>query len=267
MYRQLEQVVGGKDLIAKIEGYSNQVVDETQVMNQVVSDKRIKTVCETGFNAGHGTLRWLLHSSSQAHVYSFDLGSHQYAQKGAAWIAQNFPGRHTITWGDSTKTLPAFHQQHPEVKCDLIFVDGGHTHAIALADLQNFMLMANPDFNIIIMDDVHCKGNWCHEPLLAWQEMINQKFVKETEAHPNGERGFARGFYMKPNKLAMAAVASAAAPSAKSAAASASTGGTVFVTPKGHILDSNNDAGENKHQDNRMRSQTKPAMLLRSHPA
>jgi len=191
LYRQLEQALGG----SVVEGNSNQVMEETKVMNRLVSDKRIKTVCETGFNAGHGTLRWLIHSSPDVHVYSFDIGVHDYAKKGAAWIAQTFPGRHTITWGDSTKTLPAFHQKHPEVKCDLILVDGGHMYDVALADLKNFMRMANPDFNTVMMDDVRCPATFCSAPQKAWQDMINGKIIQETEAHTSGHRGFACGVY------------------------------------------------------------------------
>merc|ERR1719235_541477 len=111
-------------------------------MNQIAADPRIKTICETGFNGGHGTLRWLLHSNHQVHVYSFDLGEHPYSKPAAKFLEDNFPGRHTATWGDSTLTLPHFHQQHPEMKCNLLFVDGGHTHEIAASDLKNFMAMA-----------------------------------------------------------------------------------------------------------------------------
>ena len=102
----------------------------------------VNTVCETGFNAGHSTLQWLT-GNDHATVYSFDIGSHYYTRPMAYYLNRTFPGRFLIIFGDSLTTLPRFAAIHPEVKCDVILVDGGHSHSVATADLRNFRKLVN----------------------------------------------------------------------------------------------------------------------------
>jgi len=195
LYQQLDLI--GQQNGGVTEGHSNQVPKEMQTMSALAADPRIKTICETGFNGGHGTLRWLLHSNPQAHVYSFDIGQHGYSRPAATYLEKTFPGRHTATWGDSTQTLPVFRLQNPEVKCNLIFVDGGHDYPVAVADLQNFMPMADPDYNIVMIDDVYCGMSYCQGPNVAWVEMVQQGLIMQTavDTEPGGARGFALGSY------------------------------------------------------------------------
>merc|ERR1719311_1240957 len=195
LYQQLDLI--GQQNGGVTEGHSNQVVKEMQVMNTIAADPRIKTICETGFNDGHGTLRWLLHSNPQAHVYSFDIGVHAYSRPAAKFLEDTFPGRHTSTWGDSTQTIPVFRLQHPEVKCNLIFVDGGHDYPVAVADLQNFMPMADPEYNIVMIDDVYCGMSYCQGPNVAWVQMVQSGQILQTalDMEPGGARGFALGSY------------------------------------------------------------------------
>lgn len=185
------------------EGHSNQIPELVGTMNAMAADPQIKTICETGFNSGHGTLRWLLYSDPQAVVYTFDLGQHPYSRPAATWLQETFPGRLYVTWGDSTQTLPAFHKQHPQVKCNLVFVDGGHSNAVAVADLQNFMHMADPAHNVILMDDVYCTAPWCEGPSAAWAEVRQNGTVLETRNSTvqDGTRGYALGHYV-PKGLA-----------------------------------------------------------------
>jgi len=195
LYQELESMGAKNGLI--IEGHSNQVPGEMNAMNNLVSDPRIQTICETGFNGGHSDLRWLLHSSPTAKVYSFDIGQHPYSRPAASWLSSLFPGRLTNTWGDSTQTVPAFKAQHPEVKCNLIFVDGGHDYAVAAADLVNFWSMADPTYNVLMMDDVFCSSAFCQGPNAAWNQLIQSGAAVQVSANPEagGTRGFAYGSY------------------------------------------------------------------------
>ena len=70
----------------------------------------------------------------------------------ADYMKKRFPDRLTITYGDSTETLPAFRRQHPDVKCDLMIADGGHTSEIASSDFGHFYQMANR-MNIVLYDN------------------------------------------------------------------------------------------------------------------
>ncbi|ELT90662.1 hypothetical protein CAPTEDRAFT_212787 [Capitella teleta] len=150
------------------EGYSLKYKGESLVFwNIITRIPHIETVCETGFNTGSGTLLWLT-AKPNVHVYSFDIGDHPYAKPMADYIQEQFPGRHNITWGDSTKTLPLFVKKNPRIQCDIIYVDGGHTYAVSKKDFENFsklgytgsvVILDNyPDYRLTFMKDLG--GMW-----------------------------------------------------------------------------------------------------------
>jgi hypothetical protein len=176
-----------------VEGYSGGHGSNVQVDMYAdwAAHRSFRTICETGFNAGHSALRFL--ALSTAHVYEFDIGWHQYANVSAEFLQQNFPGRFTITWGDSTKSLPSFKQQHPDVTCDLLIVDGGHAYEVALSDLSNFMAMAS-ERHLLAIDDTPCSANWCAGPTKAWNELAAKGCIKELQKVPIGNwSGFTIG--------------------------------------------------------------------------
>lgn len=179
-----------------IEGGTAAFPREVQAMSQAAAGN-IQTVCQTGFNGGHSALTFLHHPNVR-HVYSFDIGEHDYAHQAAKWIDQQFPGRHTVTWGDSTKTIPQFARDNPQVKCDLVLVDGGHDLEVATEDLMNFRPMATPSAHTLMMDDVHCTKFDCDGPSKAWRKMIDTGKVHETsfEATPDTVHGWAFGKYL-----------------------------------------------------------------------
>jgi predicted O-methyltransferase YrrM len=195
LYQELQSIIEQHGGIA--EGNTNEIFEETQDMQHLVADPRIKTICETGFNGGHGTLRWLLHSNPHAHVYTFDLGEHEYSKPAAEFLEETFSGRLTAIWGDSTETLPAFHRRHSGIKCNLMFVDGGHDYTVAVGDLKNFMAMADPEYHVILIDDVHCKRNWCKGPQDAWDEMVNSRQITQAMSYTyeHDSRGLAYGTF------------------------------------------------------------------------
>jgi len=110
----------------------------------------VKTICEIGFNTGHSS--YMLTSNQKARVVSFDIGRHPYTRKVAELFAKRYGHRFTLAFGDSRITVPEFHRTHPDVTCDLMLVDGGHTRDIALSDLSNFRRMAS-ERNILVFDD------------------------------------------------------------------------------------------------------------------
>ena len=135
-----------------MEGHSGQMQEQTLTYQTLAKAGFVKTVCETGFNAGHSALLFLS-TKADIHVYSFDLGSHSYGQPMAALLQKTFPGRLNVTWGDSKVTVPAFAKSHPDIKCDIIIVDGGHNYREAKADLRNLRALAGKNYNILIIDD------------------------------------------------------------------------------------------------------------------
>jgi hypothetical protein len=99
-------------------------------------------------------------ANPNVHVYSFDLGNNPYVQKAKSFIDDRFPGRLTLTMGDSTATVPKFFADHPNLKCDIISVDGGHSFDVATADILNFKVAAH-ECTTLFIDDTNCKAHWC----------------------------------------------------------------------------------------------------------
>jgi len=137
--------------VSHIEGYTAKIKEAFRAYLELASHSSVKTICETGFNAGRSTFGWLT-INPDAHVYAFDIGQHPYAKPLVDHLQNLYPERFHVTWADSTKTLPEFRRQHVHVSYDLIIIDGGHTTDICRSDLLNFKKMANKD-SVIILDN------------------------------------------------------------------------------------------------------------------
>ncbi len=157
-----------------VEGHSGQLPEQILAYIHLVRLPFVKTVCETGFNAGHSTFTWLA-SNPEVHVYSFDIGYHAYAKPQAELLSGMFPGRLTVTWGNSAQTLPFFRKSNPDVRCDVIVVDGGHTPEIAQADMANFRLMANTN-NLVVLDDYPTQ--YYGSLGIAWKKLTDSGVLK-----------------------------------------------------------------------------------------
>ena len=134
------------------EGYTAQVLHVFKAYLKIASHPSVKTICETGFNAGHSTFGWL-ESNPNARVFTFDIASHPYTMLMEEHIHKLYPGRLHMTWGDSRKTLPDFRREHPDVTCDVMIIDGGHTTKVCQSDFLNFKEMATDVDNVLILDN------------------------------------------------------------------------------------------------------------------
>ena len=119
----------------KIEGRSGQIPDQIRRHQTLALARRAKTLCETGFNAGHSAASFLKNSNPDAVYYGFDAGRmfHRYPEKNAKLLnklvgkAPNGNDRVHVTFGDSRRTLPTFVKlKRSSVLCELVHVDGGH---------------------------------------------------------------------------------------------------------------------------------------------
>lgn len=163
------------------------------MLDSLAHDSSIQTVCETGFNAGDSALRFLAQSNKT--LYEFDLGRYDYSKVAAEFMQLHFPDRFHITWGDSTKSLPDFHKANPDVKCDLVIVDGGHSYDVALADLVNFKSMA-ADKHVLYLDDSPCLKEYCIGVNQAWGKVMAEGCVVEDKVYAENEwYGFRKGAY------------------------------------------------------------------------
>eukprot|EP00698_Gefionella_okellyi_P015341 TRINITY_DN4329_c1_g2_i1.p1 TRINITY_DN4329_c1_g2~~TRINITY_DN4329_c1_g2_i1.p1 ORF type:complete len:564 (+),score=126.08 TRINITY_DN4329_c1_g2_i1:249-1694(+) len=172
-----------------IEGHTHMTDTEFKVKAHtelVHNTLLVKTVCEVGFNVGHSTVIWL-ENNPNVHVYSFDFCSNPCSEDTIAFLQRKYNNRLTLMCGDSRVTIPQFAREHPDVKCDLIHVDGGHTGDVPLADLRNMRVLANPSYHVLAMDDVNCDAEFCDAPVTAWRQVIADGIVEESvcERHPH----------------------------------------------------------------------------------
>lgn len=163
-----------------------------------------RLIGEIGFNAGFSTQSFL-RAAPEAKMVSFDLVEHGYTKVAKKIVDEKFPGRHTLIAGDSTKTVPEFAAKNPDLRFDLVFIDGGHAYEVAKADIMNMMPMCTAQ-TLVIIDDLTPWLKWGIGPHRAWTEAIEAGFVRQTEVYkdgvkveaiePPGKRVWALGNYL-----------------------------------------------------------------------
>lgn len=179
-----------------LEGHTQMEPKMTEVLVNLVSNDKVKTVMEIGFNAGHSADTFLK-SNKNITLISFDIATHPYVDTGKTYIDKKYPGRHTLIKGDSRTTILDYYQQNPEQKFDLIFIDGGHYENIPQSDLANCRLFADKN-TIVAMNDVKYKNieSWNIKPNEAWETFVESNSIDEIrhlEFPPNN--GLAYGKY------------------------------------------------------------------------
>ena len=180
--------------------------EELKCLYEIARDQSICHIAEIGFHLGFSTYAFLK-AKKENTVVSFDIKVHPFVPAAKNIIDRKFPGRHSIVYGDSTKTVREFSRNNPNMKFDLIFIDGGHDYEIARADLQNTRSLAYPG-SLVIMDDLTPWLPWGKGPTQAWEEAIQNNYIKQievyedgrsvTEIAPPGERAWAVGKYVLP---------------------------------------------------------------------
>ena len=115
-----------------IEGNTGFMYEKALYLTRVLSDPAVTSYCEVGFNAGHSAFNALLSNENVA-VTSFDIGVHKerYLSASNDLLSAIFPRRLTLILGDSKVTIPNYLRDHPELVCDVIFIDGGHDYEVS----------------------------------------------------------------------------------------------------------------------------------------
>jgi predicted O-methyltransferase YrrM len=178
-----------------VEGYSQEVEREIEILKEQSSKENIKNILEIGFNAGHSAELFL--QNSKANIISFDIGIHHYVDIGYKYLKSIYDKRLELVLGDSNVTVP---QLETEIKYDLIFIDGAHTTPIAYNDIKNCKRLSHKD-TILIIDDTIKDEKLMHsfnkEVNDAWNKCIEEGIVEEvyTEDFSSG-RGISIGRYL-----------------------------------------------------------------------
>ena len=169
------------ELKERLEGHSQQLPKQVELLTNLISNENILNVLEIGFNAGHSA-ELFLKTNPKINLISFDLGIHNYVKLGEKYIENKFPRRHKLIIGDSKITLPHFINKNPNMKYDLIFIDGGHDYNTVYSDFINCKKLSNKN-TIIIMDDTIidkklCVG-WNNGPNKVWSDAKKYNIIFE----------------------------------------------------------------------------------------
>jgi hypothetical protein len=166
-----------------------------------------RLVGEIGFNVGFSSYAFLT-AHPDTKVISFDLGGHRGTRFAKRLIDKRFPGRHTLIYGDSTKTVPEFAEKNPDLRFDLFFIDGGHEYEIARTDILNVKPLCT-EKTVVVMDDLTPWRDWGKGPTKAWTEAIQEGLIHQDELfkdgepvdvmEPPGKRSWALGRYIFSN--------------------------------------------------------------------
>jgi len=162
------------------EGHSMGAAFKVATLSRLADDPRIKNICEIGVNAGHSSLNFLV-SNPTATLLSFDIFWHKYTPDTVRSLKDLYPTRKIITVaGSSVESVPDTTTiLNDDFKCQLIFIDGGHTAPILDADLTNMHALADPAFHKVIIDDLQLK---------MMRDVYEEKWIKtnrmvELERH------------------------------------------------------------------------------------
>lgn len=86
-------------------------------------------------------------------VVSFDIMRHPYACYGKLFVDEKHPGRHVLLAGDSARCVPTATAALALQPFDLIFIDGAHTEAAVLADIESMRALAH-ERTLVVLDNV-----------------------------------------------------------------------------------------------------------------
>jgi predicted O-methyltransferase YrrM len=178
--------------------------DELLYLSTAVQRSGARLIGEIGFNAGFSSHAFL-RAHPDTRVVSFDLGQQRYTKTAKKLVDQKFPNRHTLICGDSTKTVPDYLAANPDVRFDLVFIDGGHAYEIATADIANMRPLCTEETAVLI-DDLTPWHAWGEGPYRAWNEAIRDGVIRQEEMfkdgkpvsvmEPPGKRSWALGRYL-----------------------------------------------------------------------
>lgn len=139
----------------------------------------IKNIAEIGFNIGISADTFLS-KVPFSNVTSFDILVHEYVYDAKEFIDKKYPNRHLLIGGNSQYTVPYFHRRFPNIKFDMIFIDGDHSFYGAKKDIINMKNLAHKK-TIMIFDDILPHKGSGAGPTKAWNWCKNNKIIKNAK--------------------------------------------------------------------------------------
>lgn len=139
-------------------------------VQNIAKNLQPKIVLEIGFNGGHGAAT-ILDEKSVEEFITFDICRWGYEKEAWEILHNDFSYPISVVVGDSVESVPAYHEQNPGKKYDLIIVDGFHFDDHPYLDLKNtFPLLSDDGF--LLLDDLNVPA----------VKMGFEKFMKENQS-------------------------------------------------------------------------------------
>ncbi len=117
----------------------------------------LQKIAEIGFNGGHSAEHFFTHCNHLKFFAAFDLNAYPYTRHAVEYFHQKHPHRFLFVPGDSLVTVPEIHQKAPNLKFDLIYIDGCHSFEWVLNDILNVGKLAHEQ-TLLWIDDLHIPG-------------------------------------------------------------------------------------------------------------
>lgn len=124
---------------------------QSNIMNMA---KKGNDIMEIGFNAGHSCLLMLM-ANPNCKITAIDICEHKYVTPCFKYLNEKFNNRVTLITGDSHTVLSKLHETFPQLKFDVIHIDGNHDYTHANVDFFLTKNLAIPARTICIFDDTN----------------------------------------------------------------------------------------------------------------
>ena len=130
-----------------------------------------------------------------------------------AFLENAFPNKAKLILGDSLLTVPKFILDHPDLKCDVVILDGGKTYTLRQKDSQNFREISH-EHTLVILDEICdnkyvsgegsdslCDGVQYGDVSKAYRDMVKQNMLTVVDCVEkiSTEHGFCVGKYLYSN--------------------------------------------------------------------
>jgi hypothetical protein len=146
-------------LVNHLEGNIMGYPEKYAVLQTYANDPRVETICEIGFNTGYSALFMAL-QNSKARFIEFDIFYHNYTALALSALQELLPNRDILgIGGDSSISVTRFHRMFPEIRCNLLFIDGGHSTRSIRSDLESMSILANRSYHRVLVDDTPYGNN------------------------------------------------------------------------------------------------------------